>query len=121
MFLNDLFTIQNESIGEQHAEFTIELNARHAIYGGHFPNDPITPGVCIVQVATDLFSHIMGHEFSIIKAKNIKFLSLIKPNEHPIITYKLNWEKDEATYKVRTTICDEEVTFTKISITVQDK
>ncbi len=123
MFLNDLFTIQTERRDGNRAEFSIRLNAAHPIYSGHFPGDPITPGVCVVQIATDLFAHLMQQEFTLTKAKNIKFLNLIKPAAHPEICYKLDWEAadEEETYKIKAVVCTEEVVFSKISFTVRKR
>lgn len=119
MFKDDLFTIIAEHIDDQHAVFDIRLNAQHAIYKGHFPNDPITPGVCIVQIGTDLFEHLQNRKCSMTAAKNIKFLNLIKPSEHEVLRYTLDWESiDDCTYKVKVVVSADELLFSKFSMTV---
>lgn len=119
MFKDDLFTILTEEITAQHAVFDIRLNAQHSLYTGHFPNDPITPGVCIVQIATDLFSYLQQRDCSMTAAKNVKFLNLIKPTEHSEVRYTLDWDNvEENTYKVKAVASDENTVFAKLSITV---
>lgn len=119
MFQDDLFTIITENIAEQHAVFDIRLNAQHPIYTGHFPNDPITPGVCIVQMVTDLFAHIQQRECSMVAAKNVKFLNLIKPAEHEVVRFTLDWDGvGENQYKVKALVSAEDVVFSKINITI---
>lgn len=119
MFQDNLFTIITEEIAEQHAVFDIRLNAQHEIYKGHFPSDPITPGVCIVQMTTDLFAHIQQCSCQMTAAKNVKFLNLIKPAEHEVIRYVLDWEPlNEKSYKVKTVVTDGETVFSKLSITI---
>ncbi len=119
MFKDDLFTIITEHIDGQHAVFDIQLNTQHAIYTGHFPNDPITPGVCVVQIATDLFAHIQQRACSMTAAKNIKFLNLIRPTEHEIVRYTLDWEAEgDNSYKVKAVVTDDDILFSKLSITI---
>ncbi len=119
MFKDDLFSILAESQTEGQADFTIRLNANHPIYTGHFPEDPITPGVCIVQMAIDLFSHITQHNCHLVKAKNVKFLQIIRPGEHPEVHYHLSWEPGEASdYVVKVVVTSEETTFSKMSLQI---
>lgn len=120
MFLNDLFHILTEEINDNNASFSIRLNCEHTIFSGHFPDNPITPGVCVVQISTDLFSHVMQQEATLVNAKNIKFLNIIKPTEHDNITYELSWEKTENdTYKVKTVVKTEEAVFSKMSTEIR--
>lgn len=120
MFLNDLFTIKTERLEGNHAEFNIRLNSAHTIYIGHFPNDPITPGVCIVQIAIDLFTHWQKVSYTLIEAKNIKFLNIIKPYEHPEIQYQIDWvEDDNHNQKLKVIVKDGEKVFSKLSFTVR--
>lgn len=118
MFKDTLFTIVSENVSDGTAECNIQLNSEHPIYKGHFPSDPITPGVCIVQMVTDLFSHIQKQDFVLNKVKNVKFIQIIRPTEHPIVTYKLNWEPEEdGAYKIKAIVCYHETVFSKISVT----
>jgi len=120
MFKDTLFSIIQESVTENHGEFDIQLNAEHPIYSGHFPNDPITPGVCVVQIVTDLFAHLSGKPCFMTEAKNIKFLQIIRPKEYKTIRYTLDWEPlDEGLFKVKALVSAEQTVFAKISITLK--
>lgn len=117
MFQDNLFSIVSERKADNRADFTIRLNGKHPIYTGHFPNEAITPGVCIVQMAVDLFSHIVKQEHHLVKAKNVKFLQIIRPDEHLEIHYMLTWEKaEEGLYVVKVLVDDGAVTFSKMSL-----
>jgi 3-hydroxyacyl-[acyl-carrier-protein] dehydratase len=117
MFQDNLFSIVSERKADNRADFTIRLNGKHPIYTGHFPNEAITPGVCIVQMAVDLFSHTAQQEHHLVKAKNVKFLQIIRPDEHPEIHYMLTWEKsEEGFYVVKVLVDDGAVTFSKMSL-----
>ncbi len=122
MFQDDLFSIISEDISDSKADFTVRLNRRHPIYSGHFPDDAITPGVCVVQVAVDLFSHLMRDEYRLARARNVKFLQIIRPDEHPEIQYRMAWEpSDDGTYAVKAVVDGGDRVFSKMSIQVGRK
>jgi 3-hydroxyacyl-[acyl-carrier-protein] dehydratase len=117
MFQDNLFSIVSENIADSQSDFTIRLNGSHPIYTGHFPDDPITPGVCIIQMAVDLFSRTMRGEYHLLKAKNVKLIQIIRPNEHPEVHYRLTWEKTEdGPFAVKVLVDGGEVTFSKMSV-----
>ncbi|MBR4492771.1 MAG: hypothetical protein K5882_11975 [Bacteroidales bacterium] len=117
MFQDNLFSIISENKTDNQADFIILLDGKHPIYKGHFPNEAITPGVCIIQMAVDLFSHTMQQTHHLVKAKNVKFLQIIRPDEHPEIHYRLTWEKtEEGLFTVKVLVDDGAVTFSKMSL-----
>ena len=117
MFQDNLFSIISENKTDNQADFIILLDGKHPIYRGHFPNEAITPGVCIIQMAVDLFSHTMQQTHHLVKAKNVKFLQIIRPDEHPEIHYRLTWEKtEEGLFTVKVLVDDGAVTFSKMSL-----
>lgn len=119
MFLNDLFTILSETTEGAKSVFTIKLNREHPIFSGHFPGSPITPGVCIVQMAVDLFAYVQGKTCRLAGAKNIKFLQIIKPEERDEVEYQLSWEPvGNDDFKVKAVVCSGEIVFAKMSLQI---
>ena len=49
-------------------------------FKGHFPGEPVTPGVCILQIAQELLSEETELNLSLKKIKNAKFTAVIAPN-----------------------------------------
>lgn len=119
MFYNDLFTIESQKIEEGHALFTIQLNPAHRIYKGHFPGDGITPGVCILQMACDLFSLIHQQNFVISNLKSVKFMQLIRPSVTPTVTYEFTYQpaEENGTFNAKCTVSHENETLTKTTLT----
>lgn len=102
------------------AQYHIRLNPEHPIFKGHFPGCPITPGVCVVQIAVDLFSYLFKQEYHLHKAKNIKFLNIIKPDETDKLCYQLSWKKQENNeYRLKAMVQGDEITYAKMDITVE--
>ena len=128
MLLNSFFHIVNEEYSNTVVEtchstslqYIIRINPEHPIFKGHFPGNPITPGVCVVQIAIDLFTHLFQQEYHLHKAKSIKFLNLIKPNEIDTICYQLSWEKlENDKYRLKALVTHDDITYAKIDITVE--
>jgi len=77
----DLFRIESRMEGRPQGQsgFNIILNPDHLIYKAHFPGQPVTPGVCILQMLQELLSIEMGKQLFIKNIKNAKFISMMSP------------------------------------------
>ena len=77
----DFYRVESrlEGLPEGQSGFNIILNPDHLIYKAHFPGQPVTPGVCILQMIQELLSLEVGIQLYIKKIKNVKFTSLISP------------------------------------------
>ena len=77
----DLFRIESrmEGLPQGQSGFNIILNPDHLIYKAHFPGQPVTPGVCILQILQELLSMEEGKQLFIKNIKNAKFISMMSP------------------------------------------
>lgn len=115
--LDSLYHIIDESKNEVEHSYTIKLNAEHFIYAAHFPGEPITPGVCIMQIAQELLGCHVNHDLIIDTVKNIKFLRIITPIESPIVCYTLNKVScEDGRIKSQVTVSYNGDTFAKLSL-----
>ena len=83
--LNDFFTILDDT----GSTVTIGLNREHVIYKAHFPHfpvKPITPGVCIIKIVTELLERKLGVQLRLSQVKNLKFIIPISPIDDPQVT-----------------------------------
>jgi 3-hydroxyacyl-[acyl-carrier-protein] dehydratase len=84
--LNNLYRILRKNCSNSFVQYDIRLEASHHIYQVHFPGNPITPGVCIIQTVKELLECHLNRLLNIQKVKNVKFLSVISPLETPDVT-----------------------------------
>ena len=71
------------------------------IYQGHFPGWPITPGVCLVQIALELMEEMAGQAgHDLVAAKSIKFTSPIIPTEGTVLRFNMGGEGCERTVEI---------------------
>ena len=74
MILKDNFyTILRKDVDAM--AYDIRLNPAHTIYQAHFPGEPVTPGVCILQIARELLEDLLQRPLAVKSVKNMKFLS----------------------------------------------
>jgi len=80
VFQSNLYFIDNIERKSECVVYTLHLNPEHIIYKAHFPGEPITPGVCILQIGVELLADAVGSPIEINVVKNVKFLSILHPN-----------------------------------------
>ena len=95
---NNLYTVTSGQVNDNSAHFELELNADHLIYKAHFPDMPITPGVCLLQIAKELLEDCCGQSLEIGHIKNVKFLAPMSPTELPRIVVTLDHIVSDGTY-----------------------
>ena len=121
--LNNLYVITERDTTSSSVRYNVFLQEKSFIYQAHFPHEPITPGVCIIQIAKELLEDYAQKHYTIIAVKNVKFLSVISPVTTPRVTYVM--EKiisDEASKPcgLQVQVLAAEVILAKLSLTCQE-
>ena len=118
-FRNNLYIIDDVKRMDDGVVYTIHLNAEHIIYQAHFPGDPITPGVCILQMGLELLSDTVGQALEISSVKNVKFLSILHPDgaQVSVVVHRVVTDNDTVKAQVDFSIADTPVA--KMSLTCQ--
>ena len=114
---DDFFIIESTNDTEVGFEVELRTNPAHFIYKSHFPGNPITPGVCIVQVAGELLEKKLNRKLYLKTVKNIKFLSVIIPEDGKKIRFSFsNIAEDENGVKTQVVLSDNDTVYAKISL-----
>lgn len=119
---NNLYIVKSSDIDKNC--FEIELNKDCFIYKAHFPEQPVTPGVCIIQIAGELFEELIGTPVELSSVLNAKFLSVINPSETSRVSYnfkKIESIEEQSLIKVSVVVADKDKTFSKLSILYKQK
>ncbi len=115
---NNLYNILSANPESQ--SFTIGFNPDCMIYKAHFPGKPITPGVCIIQIATELLNEISPGKKVLSSVGNAKFLAIINPLESKEVTFTFKKISEEDGFlKVSALVSDKDTVFTKLSLKYQ--
>lgn len=74
---------------------SLRFNATHSIFAGHFPGQPVVPGICMMQLVQDALEKGTGNRLQLSAAHTIKFLQFIDPRLQETINLDLKLIKTE--------------------------
>ena len=69
----------------------IKINPDHAIFRGHFPGQPVVPGVCMMQIVKELLEKSTGKSIRLHNGHDLKFLSVIDPGKNNLVNVEANY------------------------------
>ncbi|MBZ4043641.1 3-hydroxyacyl-ACP dehydratase [Flavobacterium hibisci] len=91
MVLKEFYKIlSEEKISDSKHIITILVNEKHEVFKGHFPGNPIMPGVCMIQIIKELTEKITQEILMIQTLSNVKFMALINPESTPELRLELD-------------------------------
>jgi 3-hydroxyacyl-[acyl-carrier-protein] dehydratase len=114
MLLNDFYTILKQEHTDDVSTATILLNESHTIFEGHFPGQPVVPGVCMLQMIRELMEVQTGKKLFIAEADSIKFLNVINPSDHTEIEAAINYSPQGHNVTIQATLFAGTITFFKL-------
>jgi len=109
MILEDLYTVISSKTTEENSfEVTVQLEKDHKIYKGHFPDNPVTPGVSMLQIIKNNLEKHFQTKLFLSSATNVKFLKAIDPRIHSdlVFTFSYTIEKEYIIVKNHTSLSD---------------
>jgi 3-hydroxyacyl-[acyl-carrier-protein] dehydratase len=113
MLRNDLYQILTQKPSPNALRAEISLNSDHAIFKGHFPGNPVMPGVCMVHIVRDLTEHTLQAKLRLISADNIKFLAVLDPRQAGPVDVALDFTSIDNRYQVQASLFKEQIVFFK--------
>jgi 3-hydroxyacyl-[acyl-carrier-protein] dehydratase len=91
MVLKDFYKVlSEEKTTDSKYTITILVNEKHDVFKGHFPGNPIMPGVCMIQIIKELTEKITESTLMIQTLSNVKFMALINPEATPELRLELD-------------------------------
>ncbi|MFD2146717.1 hypothetical protein [Mucilaginibacter antarcticus] len=81
----------------------LEIDQLNEIFDGHFPDQPVVPGACMLQIIKDVLANTLKVTLRLAKADNIKFLSLVTPSAKRL-QLQINYQSAESGIKVNASI-----------------
>jgi 3-hydroxyacyl-[acyl-carrier-protein] dehydratase len=84
-------TGESGDVSEYHAE--VRLDSAHGIFLGHFPGNPIFPGVCQIDMVREVLEEITGTGLFLKESTQVKFLRMVKPLEDQVLFLNIRIRK----------------------------
>lgn len=117
MILKDFYKVlSEEKVSDSKYNVTILVNEKHEVFKGHFPGNPIMPGVCMIQIIKELTEKFTQQSLLIQTLTNVKFMALINPEATPELRLELDiTTTEENLVKVKNTTYFNDTTALKLS------
>ncbi len=107
MLLDEYYIIRDRESCENHYEYGIELNPDSDIFKGHFPGNPISPGVCGIRIVAECSSEILGQRLEFVSIDKCRFFSVIRPDENRYLVADITVkEMKDGLYFVKAEVTD---------------
>lgn len=117
MLIQDFYQIIDLTQLENEHSARIELNENHPIFDGHFPENPVMPGVCMFQIIQELTEKVVQKKLSLQQVSHVKFMVLINPKIDNQLTFHFSIVPENATYKVKSQLVFQEQIALKMNAT----
>lgn len=101
MLLKDFYSVLNSSEEEGKNITQIRINNAHAIYKGHFPGRPVTPGVILMNLFKEEAERRCACKLQFIKGNNVKFMAVVDPNTEPILDLETEITEENGDIKLK--------------------
>jgi len=100
ILLNSFYTVTELDKDSGQLSAVITIDPLHEIFRGHFPGQPVVPGVCMVQIVKELMEELAGKKLLLARAQQVKFLQLLVPVRDEPVQVHIAWTESETGYAV---------------------
>ena len=117
MLIEGLYTVTDFQLDGKDLKASIHLNNRHDIFKGHFPGNPIMPGVCMCQIIKELTERAVSKNLFLSVSSNIKFMAIINPDKNPDLLLNITITEEEDLVKIKNVSTFDETVALKLNAT----
>lgn len=117
MLIEGLYTVQNLEKDEQNVNAKVKIHKEHEVFKGHFPDSPVMPGVCMIQMIKELTEQTLNQKLFLNKASNVKFMAIINPEVNALIDLSLTISEEDGFVKVKNVTSYDDTVALKLSAT----
>ncbi len=105
MLIKDYYTIESMSKKDDGTTcFYIHLRPDSTIYEGHFPGEPVSPGVCNIQMIKECAEQMVGKPLLLNNLQQCRLTTLVTPLTHPQVEVTIQLEEKREAYKLKATL-----------------
>jgi 3-hydroxyacyl-[acyl-carrier-protein] dehydratase len=102
MLMNDFYRIEYLQRDPNSVSCRVAFNTQHDIFKGHFPGQPVVPGVCMMEMVKELLEQQTDQRLWMRNAGQVKFLQMITPDVQPMV--EISWKQTGKNFNVNASI-----------------
>jgi len=115
MLIPHFYSVKEFNFTDNQLKAIIELNPEHDVFKGHFPNNPVTPGVCMLQILKELTEKATNTNLFIKECSNVKFMALINPEVNEVLAITIDINQVEENFKIKASASFQETVALKVN------
>lgn len=115
MLIPHFYSVKEFNFTDNQLKAVIELNPEHDVFKGHFPNNPVTPGVCMLQILKELTEQATNTNLFIKECSNVKFMALINPEVNAVLAITIDINQVEEKFKIKASASFDEIVALKVN------
>ena len=115
MLIPHFYSVKEFNFTDNQLKAVIELNPEHDVFKGHFPNNPVTPGVCMLQILKELTEQATNTNLFIKECSNVKFMALINPEVNAVLAITIDINNVEENFKIKASAAFDETVALKVN------
>lgn len=92
MLIDTMFELKSLGTDGNRIEATLGIITESPIYKAHFPQRPITPGVCIIQIVQEVIEKACNTKLLLANARNVKFLNTLSPDSTTEVSLSIEYD-----------------------------
>ncbi len=110
----DFYALNDFSVPEAgKVQAEVKLNASHAIFKGHFPDNPVVPGVCLIQISKEMLEKSLNTTTQLIQSSQVKFLAVVDPTVDAVLQIAFDTKEQDGLISANAAISAGEKVFFK--------
>ncbi len=111
---NSYYKITGMDGDGQSGVFHIALLPDCEVYRGHFPGNPVSPGVCTIETVKELAERLAGQKLQLGSIRRCRLTAVITPTDCPELDVKIDLTPADNGYSIVATVCHGELTYMEL-------
>lgn len=93
-----------------------EINKDHQVFEGHFPGNPVMPGVCMLHIVKEMAENCVGKSLFMEQCTNVKFLSIMNPQLDSKLWLEIFINEDGDKVRIKGNAKSQDIIVLKLSV-----
>lgn len=111
---NELIQLERIQNNEASQEFRVHVNPDDHIFDGHFPGQPILPGVVIAECVKRAVALAVQAPIKTEKLSFVKFMNPVVPSANSVLELNLQISSTEGQVKASAVLSEGDKTYSKV-------
>jgi 3-hydroxyacyl-[acyl-carrier-protein] dehydratase len=111
--LDDYFRIDSRTTVDDEVLFRVTLLPEYCAYAGHFPGNPVSPGVCNIQMIKECAVQLTGQHLFLGYISHCRWSAVITPQTAPHLYIRMQLSEAGNVYNVCATVYDDATVYMK--------